>query len=80
MLAEAIDVRKVGGGIVMARERNSRRSSPEEVYRRDKRTGQGAVRINELSKLGLILNQQTLIDAVFVKVQRLRRTVEEPLF
>jgi hypothetical protein len=46
----------------------------------DKRTGQSAVRINELSKLGLILNQQTLIDAVFVKVQRLRRTVEVPLF
>ena len=64
----------------MARKRNSRRSSPEEVYRRDKRTGQSTVRINELSKLGLILNQQTLIDAVFVKVQRLRRTVEEPLF
>jgi len=52
----------------MARKRNSRRSSPEEVYRRDKRTGQSAVRINELSKLGLILNQQTLIDAMFVKV------------
>ena len=52
----------------MARKRNSRRCSPEEVYRRDKRTGQSAVRINELSKLGLILNQQTLIDAMFVKV------------
>ena len=64
----------------MARKRNSRRSSREEAYRRDKRTRQSAVRINELSKLGLILNQQTLIDAVFVKVQRLRRTVEKPLF
>jgi hypothetical protein len=52
----------------MAQERNSRRSSREEAYRWDKRTGQSAVRINELSKLGLILNQQTLIDAMFVKV------------